>query len=79
LQNEQDRTKFSEKYQADISATGLDKLFGGTLIDAEGVFTASWGRVNEAGELLITDYEGLITALTAILGEDSELLAYWKK
>ena len=79
LQNEQDRVKFNEKYQADISATGLDKLFGGTLIDAEGVFTASWGQVNEAGELLITDYEGLITALTAILGEDSELLVYWKK
>ncbi len=79
LQNEQDRVKFSEKYQADISAVGLDKIFNGTLINAEGVFTASWGQVNEAGELLITDYEGLITALTAILGEDSELLAYWTK
>lgn len=79
LQNEQDRVKFSEKYQADISAVGLDKIFNGTLINAEGVFTASWGEVNEAGELLITDYEGLIAALTAVLGEGSELLDYWTK
>jgi hypothetical protein len=57
----------------------LDTVFGGTLIDAEGVFNADWASVDAAGNLLINDYEALLDALAEVLGEDSEAFRAWRK
>lgn len=76
---EKNNEAFNKTYKVDFSATGLNEVLNGTLIDAEGVFNADWGSVDAAGNLLIEDYEALLDALAEVLGEDSEAFRAWRK
>ena len=76
---QKEQEKFSDIYNVSISATGLDTVFGGGLIDVNGAFSADWGSVDAAGNLLIDDYTALLNALAEVLGENSEAFRAWQK